>query len=178
MKRLRNIGWGAVALAVLSAVMVFPLLAQQQPPAAGQRARSSPSLYEALGQLSGIDSLATDLTARILQDSVIMVNRSVTDALALYNPADLHRLLVSGVCRISGGPCQIDTALLNKVPSARVRIRLTERQWNAGISDLQTTLTKYSVPADIADQLLMIARSAKHKLVPMSRPANSRDRQG
>ena len=110
------------------------------------------SLYDALGQESGISRIVDETVVQILNDARIKTGFKET------NMKRLAQLLKEQFCVVAGGPCKYsgdDMALVHE------KLGITSAQFNALAEDLQTAMEKCQVP--FAVQNKFIARLAPMK---------------
>jgi len=151
-----GIGTAALALVLnlIPALMPLGLEARADDGAASTvPARPDDSLYQALGQKTGIAAIVGDMYDRVLVDPRIR---------AYFVDAPQKRVrqkLTEQICVLAGGPCQYTGRTMAE---SHKGLGIDQPAFNALVEDLQLAMDKYHVPYREQNKLLA-------KLAPMYR---------
>lgn len=143
---------------VLLAALV---LAASWSPAIAQPA-PEPTLYERLGGAYPIACVVDDFIDLLLLNDVLNANPAIAEARARVPKAGLKFHVASLVCQVTGGP-QVYTGRAMKESHAHLHI--TEREWQAMLSDFRRVLNNYKVPEREQGELIAIVESTKPEIV-------------
>ncbi|PAV26907.1 group 1 truncated hemoglobin [Tamilnaduibacter salinus] len=130
-----------IILAVLTSLL---LLGGCQSPAPSAAAGED-TLYNALGERSGIADIVEDMLYRIVEDP------RLADDFRGIDVARFHRQLTDQLCHLSGGPC---TYTGRSMEEAHAGMNVTEAQFNAVADHLVLAMETHSVPTGAQNRLL------------------------
>ncbi|MFZ6847921.1 group I truncated hemoglobin [Undibacterium sp. RuRC25W] len=111
------------------------------------------TLYNALGQESGISRIVDETVIQILNDERIKSGFKDT------NMKRLAQLLKEQFCVVAGGPCQYSG---DEMAIVHEKLGITSAQFNALAEDLQAGMEKCNIPFAIQNKLIA-------RLAPMKR---------
>ncbi|HWQ94705.1 MAG TPA: group 1 truncated hemoglobin [Gammaproteobacteria bacterium] len=148
-------------------VLTLTLLVFAYPSEAGEAKKSS--LYERLGGIYAIASVADELVEVALADPVINANPQVKEISAHLPKAGLKYQLTSFVARACGGPQKYTGRSMKK---AHAHLNISEKEWQALVIDLQGVLDKFKVPQQEQKELLTLIGSTKKDIVT-AKPSGS-----
>lgn len=132
----------------------FQPVTAQQPPA--------PSLYNRLGGVYAIATVADDFIERLLVNTTLNANPRIAEARVRVPRAGLKFQVTALVCQVTGGPC---TYTGRTMQASHAHLNINEEQWQAMLADFRATLNKFSVPAKEQDELIGIVQSTKADIV-------------
>src|SRR6058998_4246688 len=121
-----------------------------------------PSLYERLGGVYSIATVVDDLIDRIMVDARLNANPLVDEAHHRVPPAGFKYLVTEMLCWAAGGPQKYTGRSM--VDSHR-DLKITPREWDAFLDDLQQTLDKFRVPAAEQSEVRAIIQSTYADIV-------------
>ena len=107
--------------------------------------QSEPTLYEQLGERTGIARIVEDLLFLIVDDERINQQFKGVDV------ADFHRNLTDQLCQLSGGPCTYTGRGMREV---HADMAISDTQFNALTQDLILAMEANDVPTGAQNQLL------------------------
>jgi hemoglobin len=122
----------------------------------------SPTLYERLGGVYSIATVAEDLIDRIMVDPRLNANPLVDEAHHRVPPAGFKYLLTEMVCWGAGGPQKQTRSTPSESPKD---MKITGGEWDAFMDDFQQTLDKFAVPAQEQAELKAIVESTRADIV-------------
>ena len=147
-----------LALWILAAG-AMPIAAQQQP--------AAKSLYDRLGGLYPIAALVDDFIDRVFVNATINANPNIYKARKEERKPGLKTQVSTLVCFATGGPCKY-TGLDMK--TAHKDFHITEKEWQALMTDFRASLSKFKVPQAEQKELIAIVESTKKDMVTASAP--------
>jgi hemoglobin len=121
-----------------------------------------PSLYERLGGVYSIATVVDDFIDRVMADPRLNANPLVDEAHHRVPPAGFKYLVTEMVCWAAGGPQKYTG---KSMVDSRVHLKITGKEWEAFMDDLQQTLDKFNVPAKEQAELKAIVNSTRSDIV-------------
>jgi len=146
----------AVASLGLAACAQHEMAMAPAPVATPAPAPPPPTLYQRLGGQPAITAVVDDFVANVAHDR--RINRYFRHA----NIPHLKMALVNQICEATGGPCHYAGPSMRAVHH---RMHVTNRAFNALVSDLVRTLNKFKVPAAEQKELLGILGPMRKDIV-------------
>lgn len=129
-----------------------------------------PSLYERLGGVYSIATVIDDFIDRVMTDPRLNANPRVNEAHHRVPPAGFKYLATEMVCWASGGPQKYTG---RPMAESHAEMKISGKEWDAFMEDLQQTLDKFAVPAEEQGELKAIVNSTRSDIVVDSAvPAN------
>ncbi|MEX0603354.1 MAG: group 1 truncated hemoglobin [Marinobacter sp.] len=132
-------------------LLIGGLTACQHPPTSEPDA----SLYSALGERTGIESIVEDLLYLIVEDERIAFQFKGIDV------AHFHKQLSDQICDLSGGPCEYTGREMRESHSA---MAVTETQFNALTENLILAMEQNGITTGAQNRLLALL-APLHKAV-------------
>jgi hemoglobin len=129
-----------------------------------------PSLYDRLGGVYSIATVVDDFIDRIMVDSRLNTNPLVDEAHHRVPPAGFKYLVTEMVCWAAGGPQKYTG---KSMVDSHAHLKITSKEWEAFLDDLQQTLDKFAVPAPEQAELKAIVNSTRGDIVTDSAPGRS-----
>jgi hemoglobin len=120
------------------------------------------SLYERLGGVYSIATVVDDFIDRIMVDKRLNANPQVEEAHHRVPPAGFKYLVTEMVCWAAGGPQKYTG---RSMADSHADLRITAKEWEAFLDDLQQTLDKFAVPAEEQRELMAIVNSTRSDIV-------------
>ena len=105
---------------------------------------AKPSLYDRLGGVYSIATVVDDLVDRVMVDARLNANPLVDEAHHRVPPAGFKYLVTEMVCWAAGGPQKYTG---KSMKDSHLNLKITPKEWEAFLDDLQQTLDKFTVPA-------------------------------
>jgi hemoglobin len=127
-----------------------------------------PSLYDRLGGVYSIATVVDDFIDRIMVDPRLNANPLVDEAHHRVPPAGFKYLVTEMVCWAAGGPQRYTG---KSMVDSHAHLKITNKEWEAFLDDLQQTLDKFKVPAKEQAELKAIVNGTRSDIVVESRPA-------
>ncbi|MCL7942698.1 group 1 truncated hemoglobin [Marinobacter sp. ATCH36] len=112
---------------------------------------SSPSLYEQLGERSGIATIVEDLLYLIVEDD------RINEQFAGIDVRQFHTNLTDQLCELSGGPCSYSG---REMRESHADMNVTDTQFNALAENLILAMEDNNIPTGAQNRLI-------EKLVPL-----------
>jgi hemoglobin len=122
------------------------------------------SLYERLGGVHAVAQVVDDFVERIWVNEVLNENPKNKQAMGISKPA-LKYLATELTCMAIGGPQKYSGRSLKEVHSG---LNISEREWEAMVSDFKTTLNKFDIPQKEQEELLEVVGSVKGDIVTVA----------
>ena len=141
------------------AVLLLALWASGPAMAAGEAA---PSLYDRLGGAYPIAVVVDDFIERLLVNRTLNANPAIKEARARVPAAGLKFHVTTLVCQATGGPCKY---VGRDMKSSHAHLNISEKEWQAMLTDFGKTLDKFKVPAAEQRELVAIVNSTKAQIV-------------
>ncbi len=123
---------------------------------------NKPSLYERLGGVYSIATVVDDLIDRVMSDPRLNANPLVDEAHHRVPPAGFKYLVTEMVCWASGGPQKYTG---KSMADSHVHLKITAKEWEAFLDDVQQALDKFAVPTDEQAELKAIVNSTRSDIV-------------
>ncbi len=130
-------------------------------PASAQE-KMEKSLYERLGGAYAIASVVDDFIELLLRNDVLNANPAIAEARARVPRAGLKFHVTTLVCSVTGGSEQYTGRTMKE---AHAHLHITEREWQAMLSDFRRVLNDYKVPEREQGELIAIVESTKPDIV-------------
>ena len=121
-----------------------------------------PSLYERLGGIYSISCVVDDLIDRVMTDARLNANPAVNEAHHKVPPPGFKYLVTEMVGWASGGP-QVYTG--RPMRESHEHLKITPKEWEAFMDDLQRSLDRFNVPAAEQTELKAIVQSTYGDIV-------------
>ena len=128
---------------------------------------AKPSLYDRLGGVYSIATVVDDFIDRIMVDPRLNANPLVDEAHHRVPPAGFKYLVTEMVCWAAGGPQKYTG---KSMKDSHLNLKITPKEWEAFLDDLQQTLDKFTVPAQEQAELKAIVNSTRSDIVVDSDP--------
>jgi len=128
------------------------------------------SLYDRLGGVYSIATVIDDFIDRVMADSRLNANPLVDEAHHRVPPAGFKYLVTEMVCWATGGPQKYSGRSMSESHS---HLKITAREWDAFVDDLQQTLDQFAVPAPEQAEIKAIVDSTRPDIVVDSARAAS-----
>jgi len=128
---------------------------------------AKPSLYDRLGGVYSIATVVDDLVDRVMVDARLNANPLVDEAHHRVPPAGFKYLVTEMVCWAAGGPQKYTG---KSMKDSHLNLKITPKEWEAFLDDLQQTLDKFTVPAQEQAELKAIVNSTRSDIVVDSDP--------
>jgi hemoglobin len=120
------------------------------------------SLYDRLGGVYSIATVVDDLIDRIMVDARLNANPLVDEAHHRVPPAGFKYLVTEMVCWAAGGPQKYTG---KSMAESHRDLKITSKEWEAFLDDLQQTLNKFAVPAEEQAELKAIVNNTRSDIV-------------
>ena len=121
-----------------------------------------PSLYGRLGGIYSIATVVDDLINRVMSDPRLNSNPLVDEAHHRVPPAGFKYLVTEMVCWATGGPQKYTG---KSMVDSHAHLKITSKEWEAFLDDLQQTLDHFAVPAQEQAELKAIVNSTRSEIV-------------
>jgi hemoglobin len=121
-----------------------------------------PSLYERLGGVYSIATVVDDLIDRVMGDARLNANPLVDEAHHRVSAAGFKYYVTEMVCWASGGPQKYSGRSMR---DSHQHLKITPKEWEAFMDDLQQTLDKFGVPQAEQAELKAIVDSTRADIV-------------
>ncbi len=145
---------------MLLLVIVIVLIGQTTLTNAEQQEKVS--LYERLGGVYSIATVVDDFIDRLFVNDILNANPRIKEARERVPKAGLKFRVTALVCQVTGGPEQYTG---RNMKDAHAHLNITEKEWQAMVSDFKKTLAKFNVPAKEQGELIAIVESTKKDIV-------------
>jgi hemoglobin len=120
------------------------------------------SLYDRLGGVYSIATVVDDLIDRVMSDARLNANPLVDEAHHRVPPAGFKYLVTELVCFAAGGPQKYSG---KSMAESHSHLKISAKEWDAFMDDLQHTLDKFAVPAEEQAELKAIVNSTRPDIV-------------
>ena len=120
------------------------------------------SLYDRLGGVNAIATVADDFIERLLVNEVLNSNPRIKEARERVPKAGLKFQVTAIVCQATGGP-QVYTG--RSMKESHQHLQITEREWQAMRDEFKKSLDKFKVPGREQAELFAIVESTKKDIV-------------
>ena len=131
------------------------------------QAAQIPSLYDRLGGVYSIATVVDDLINRVMSDPRLNSNSLVDEAHHRVPPMGFKYLVTEMVCWAAGGPQKYTG---KSMADSHAHLKITSKEWEAFLDDLQQTLDHFAVPAQEQAELKAIVNSTRSDIVTDSEP--------
>ena len=121
-----------------------------------------PSLYDRLGGVYSIATVVNDLIDRVMSDPRLNANPLVNEAHHRVPPAGFKYLVTEMVCWAGGGPQKYSG---KPMAESHAHLKITAKEWEAFMDDLQHSLDRFAVPAQEQAELKAIVNSTRSDIV-------------
>ena len=121
-----------------------------------------PSLYDRLGGVYSIATVVDDLIDRVMSDPRLNANPLVNEAHHRVPPAGFKYLVTEMVCWAGGGPQKYSG---KPMAESHAHLKITAKEWEAFMDDLQQSLDRFAVPAQEQAELKAIVNSTRSDIV-------------
>lgn len=128
----------------------------------GQEAPAQPSLYDRLGGVYNIATVADDLIDRVMTDPRLNANPRVDEAHHRVSAAGFKFLVTEMVCWAAGGPQRYSGRSMG---DSHRHLMITAEEWLAFMDDVQQALDKFGVPQPEQEELKAIVESTRAAIV-------------
>lgn len=128
----------------------------------GQAAPAQPSLYDRLGGVYNIATVADDLIDRVMTDPRLNANPRVDEAHHRVSAAGFKFLVTEMMCWAAGGPQRYSGRPMG---DSHRHLMITADEWLAFMDDVQQALDKFEVPQPEQDELKAIVESTRAAIV-------------
>src|SRR5204862_8270910 len=122
----------------------------------------APSLYDGLGGVYSLATVMDDFIDRIMVDSRLNANPVVDEAHHRVLPAGFKYLVSEMVCWAAGGPQKYSG---KSMADSHAHLKITSKEGEAFLDDLQQTLDHFAVPAQEQSELKAIVNSTRSDIV-------------
>ncbi len=119
-------------------------------------------LYERLGGEYPIAVVVDQFIDLLLVNDVLNANPAIKEARDRVPRAGLKFHVTALVCQTTGGPCQYTGRSMEE---AHAHLNITEREWQAMLSDFRRVLNNNRVPEREQKELIAIVESTKGAIV-------------
>jgi hemoglobin len=120
------------------------------------------TLYERLGGLDGVATMADQLVDRMAADETLQANPYVHEAMTRVARAGLKYRLTTMLCASFGGP---QTYPGRSLRDAHAHLRITGREWRAFMARLAETLDSLAIVAPAREEILALVEPAANAVV-------------
>ena len=103
---------------------------------------AKPSLYDRLGGVYSIATVADDLVDRVMVDARLNANPLVDESHHRVPPAGFNYLVTELVCQVTGGPQKYTG---RSMADSHAHLKITSKEWEAFQDDFQRTLDRFAV---------------------------------
>jgi hemoglobin len=124
------------------------------------------SLYDRLGGAYPIASVVDVFIDLLLHNDVLNANPQIRAARERVPPAGLKFHVTTLVCQVTVGPC---TYAGRSMKDAHAHLAITEREWQAMVTDFRRVLNDFRVPSREQEELIAIVESTKRDIVVRAR---------
>jgi len=121
-----------------------------------------PSLYDRLDGVYMIATVVDDFIERLLVNDTLNANPAINEARQSIPKAGLKYHVTSLTCEVTGGPCKYTGRSMKE---AHAHLNITEKEWQAMMSDFRATLIAQEVPQAEQAELINIIESSKADIV-------------
>src|SRR3981081_4525571 len=121
-----------------------------------------PTLYERLGGVYSIATVVDDFIDRVMTDPRLNANTHVNEAHHHVPPAGFKYLVTELVCSATGGPQKYTG---RSMAESHADLKITSKEWEAFLEDLQQTLDKFAVPGPEQSELKAYVDSTRSDIV-------------
>jgi len=149
---------GRILLILFSVVLlnlwnITPVIAEEKP---------TPSLYDRLGGVFNIAPVVDDFLNRLYVNKTLNANPRIKEARDRVPISYLKFHVTTMVCEVTGGPCKYTGRSMKE---AHQHLNITEKEWQAMVTDFKKSLNKFKVPKKEQEELITIVGSTKGGIV-------------
>jgi hemoglobin len=119
-------------------------------------------LYERLGGVYAVATVVDDFIERLLVNDVLNANPAINEARKRVPKAGLKFQVTALVCQVTGGPQKYTG---RQMKESHQHLNITEKEWQAMVSDFKKTLDSFKVPEKEQQELFTIVGSTKGDIV-------------
>jgi hemoglobin len=123
---------------------------------------AQPSLYERLGGVYAIATVADDFIERLLVNATLNANPAISEARKRVPKAGLKFHVTTLVCQVSGGPCKYTGRAMK---DSHQHLNIRQAEWDAMVADFKTSLDTFKVPQREQQELIAIVGSTRNDIV-------------
>jgi hemoglobin len=120
------------------------------------------SLYDRLGGAYPISVVVDRFIELLLVNDVLNANPAIKAARDRVPAAGLKFHVTALVCQQTGGPCKYTGRGMKE---SHVHLNISEKEWQAMLSDFRRVLNNYAVPAKEQQELITIVESTRKDIV-------------
>jgi hemoglobin len=120
------------------------------------------SLYDRLGGAYPISVVVDRFIELLLVNDVLNANPAIKAARDRVPAAGLKFYVTGLVCQQTGGPCKYTGRGMKQ---SHVHLNISEKEWQAMLSDFRRVLNNYAVPAKEQQELITIVESTRKDIV-------------
>ena len=157
-----RISLARVSTTALAVVIVVMVGATTQP---ARAQATQPSLYERLGGVYSIATVADDFIERLLVNATLNANPAINEARRRVPKAGLKFHVTALVCAATGGKCAYAGRPMKE---SHEKLNISRAEWDAMVTDFKATLDKFKVPQREQQELITIVDSTKNDIVRSS----------
>ena len=140
----------------------FVLLTSGTSANAQEKKEKEKSLYDRLGGVYAIASVVDDFIERLLVNDILNANPAIKEARNRVPKAGLKYRVTELVCQVTGGPQKYTG---RSMKDSHKHLNITEKEWDAMVTDFKVTLNKFKVPTKEQDELIGIVATTKADIV-------------
>jgi hemoglobin len=152
----------AMSILLVLTAIAAPAAEQASPVSGAQK-----TLYERLGGAYPIAVVVDDFIERLLVNDTLNANPAIDEARRRVPKQGLKFHVATLVCQVTGGPCQYTG---RDMKASHAHLNITEKEWQAMLTDFLGTLDTFKVPKAEQDELVAIVESTKPDIVVGSAP--------
>ena len=150
-------------IAVLTvAAILFAFAGQLVMAQEEKAAEPEKSLYERLGGVYAIASVADVLIEKLLVNEILNANPLIDEARKQVPAAGIKFHLTALICSLSGGP---EVYSGRTMADSHAHLNINEEQWDAMVADFVATLNEFNVPEKEQAELLALVGPTKGDIV-------------
>lgn len=150
-------------IAVLTvAAILFAFAGQLVMAQEEKAAEPEKSLYERLGGVYAIASVADVLIEKLLVNEILNANPLIDEARKQVPAAGIKFHLTALICSLSGGP---EVYSGRTMVESHAHLNINEEQWDAMVADFVATLNEFNVPEKEQAELLALVGPTKGDIV-------------
>lgn len=120
------------------------------------------SLYDRLGGVYPIATVVDSFIDILLVNDVLNANPAINEARKRVPTPGLKYRVTTLVCQVTGGPCVYNG---RSMKDAHAHLNITEKEWDAMMSDFRRVLNNYGVPEQEQKELIAIMEGTKKDIV-------------
>lgn len=124
--------------------------------------KAEKSLYDRLGGEYPIAVVVDSFIDLLLVNDVLNANPAIREARDRVPTPGLKYHVTALVCQVTGGPCKYTGRTMKET---HTYLNITEREWQAMLSDFRRVLNNYQVPEREQEELVAIIESTKKDIV-------------